>query len=125
MRKGEILSLTWNDIDFERKVILLHTTKNGERRLIPLTGLSLELIKRLNATRKSTWVFPSPKNLDQPIDIRSAWESVLRKADIINFKFHDLRHTAASYLAMNNASLIEIGTLLGHKTFQISLYMLF
>lgn len=120
MRKGEILSLTWHDIDFERKAILLQTTKNGERRLIPLTGLSLELIKRLNTIRKSTWVFPSPKNLDQPIDIRSAWERALRKADILNFKFHDLRHTAASYLAMNNASLIEIGTLLGHKTVQMT-----
>lgn len=120
MRKGEILTLSWNDIDFDQRAILLHVTKNGERRLIPLTGLSLELIKRLNTTRKSTWVFPSPKNLDQPLDIRSAWESALRKAGIINFKFHDLRHTAASYLAMNNASLIEIGTLLGHKTVQMT-----
>lgn len=120
MRKGEILTLTWDDIDLDREAILLQTTKNGERRLIPLTGLSLQLIKRVNADRNSFLVFPSPNNPTQPLDIRSAWERALRKADIFNFKFHDLRHTAASYLAMNNASLIEIGALLGHKTVQMT-----
>ncbi len=120
MRKGEILALSWKDIDFERRAIFLHTTKNGERRLVPLIGLSLELIKKLNSNHDSLLVFPSPNNPSQPLDIRSAWERALQKADIINFKFHDLRHTTASYLAMNNASLIEIGTLLGHKTVQMT-----
>lgn len=120
MRKGEILTLNWDDIDFERSTILLQTTKNGERRMVPLIGLSLELLTRLNSAQQSKLVFPSPKNLNQPIDIRSAWESALQKAGLANFKFHDLRHTAASYLAMNNASLIEIGTLLGHKTVQMT-----
>jgi integrase len=120
MRKGEILTLTWDDIDFERRAILLHTTKNGERRLIPLTGLSLELLKNLKLSKHDELVFPSPNNLNQPIDIRSAWESVLKKASLTNFKFHDLRHTTASYLAMNNASLLEIGALLGHKTVQMT-----
>lgn len=101
MRKGEILTLTWDDIDFERGTILLQSTKNGERRLVPLIGLSLGLIKKLNANRKSILVFPSSNNPSKPFDIRSAWESALRKTEIINFKFHDLRHTAASYLAMN------------------------
>ena len=55
-----------------------------------------------------------------PIDIRSAWETALSKAGISNFRFHDLRHTAASYLAMNQASLLDIGTLLGHKTVQMT-----
>ena len=47
-------------------------------------------------------------------------EKALLKARITNFKFHDLRHTAASYLAMNQASLLEIGELLGHKTIQMT-----
>ena len=65
-------------------------------------------------------VFPAPHSQSKPIDIRSAWETALRKAGIANFRFHDLRHTAASYLAMNQASLLEIGTLLGHKTVQMT-----
>jgi integrase len=120
MRKGEILAMRWDNIDFERGTILLQTTKNGERRMVPLLGLPLELLKGLYITRQSNLVFPSPNNLNQSIDIRSAWESTIQKADIANFKFHDLRHTAASYLAMNNASLLEIGALLGHKTVQMT-----
>ena len=120
MRKGEILTLNWDDLDFERYTILLRTTKNGERRMIPLIGLSLELLRRLYSIRQSKLVFPSPKNSNYPLNIRSAWENALQKAGIANFKFHDLRHTAASYLAMNNTNLLEIGALLGHKTVQMT-----
>ena len=98
MRKGEILTLNWHDVDFERSTILLRTNKNGERRMIPLIGLSLELLRRLYSIRQSKLVFPSPKKSNYPLDIRSAWENALQKAGIANFKFHDLRHTAASYL---------------------------
>lgn len=120
MRKGEILNLKWHDIDFSRNSIVIQTTKNGERRMVPLVGLSNELLKNLNSNDKSRLVFPSNKDLNIPMDIRSAWDNALLKAEIKDFKFHDLRHTAASYLAMNQASLLEIGTLLGHKTIQMT-----
>ena len=48
--------------------------------------------------------------------LRSQWDKVIKEAEMHNFKFHDLRHTAASYLAMNGASLHEIAEILGHKT---------
>jgi hypothetical protein len=60
-------------------------------------------------------VFPSP-NGKKPIAIRSPWETALRRAGIEDFRFHDLRHSAASYLAMNGVSLMEIADILGHKT---------
>ena len=76
------------------------------------------------------YVFPSKKTVKpkdenskqviyQPIDIRTAWESVLTKAKIEDFRFHDLRHSTASYLAMNGASLVEIAAVLGHKDLQM------
>jgi integrase len=120
MRKGEILNLKWNDIDFSRNSIVIQITKNGERRMIPLVGLSNDLLKNLNSIGKSCLVFPSNKDHSIPMDIRSAWDNALLKAEIRDFKFHDLRHTAASYLAMNQASLLEIGALLGHKTIQMT-----
>ena len=52
----------------------------------------------------------------KPMDLRKAWEAALQQADIEDFTFHDLRHSAASYLAMNGASLNEIAEVLGHKT---------
>lgn len=120
MRKAEILTLTWDDIDLNRGSIHLQTTKNGDRRIIPLVGLPLELLKNIKFTSQTKLAFPSLKDPNTFIDIRSAWESVLQKAQITNFKFHDLRHTAASYLAMKQASLLEIGALLGHKTVQMT-----
>ena len=74
MRKGEILSLKWDDIDFDRGAILLQATKNGERRVIPLVGLSLESLKKTKSSSQTTLVFPSLKNPNISINIRSAWK---------------------------------------------------
>ncbi len=121
MRRGEILNLDWNDVDLERGAILLQTTKNGERRFIPLVGIALDLLKSRYVNQSAnSLVFPAPHSPSKPIDIRSAWETALQKAGISNFRFHDLRHTAASCLAMSQSSLLEIGTLLGHKTVQMT-----
>ena len=51
-----------------------------------------------------------------PLIISDAWERTVERAGITDFRFHDLRHSAASYLAMNGASLMEIAEVLGHKT---------
>ena len=60
-------------------------------------------------------VFPDATG-KRPLGIREAWESAVKRADVTDFRFHDLRHTFASYLAMNGASLLEIAEVLGHKT---------
>jgi integrase len=54
-----------------------------------------------------------------PIDLRAAWARALQAAAITDFRFHDLRHSAASYLAMSGASLVEIAAILGHRTLQM------
>jgi len=121
MRRGEIMNLKWGDIDLGRGSILLQTTKNGDRRFVPLVEMALDLLRSKYANQSvDSLVFPAPHSPHKPIDIRSAWETALSKANIFNFRFHDLRHTAASYLAMNQTSLLEIGTLLGHKTVQMT-----
>ena len=128
-RKMEVLGLKWSDIDFQRGVIVLHETKNGERRVIPLQGLAMELMREQAKVKVlgCDFVFPSAKTkkdktgklIYQPIDIRTSWENALLKAKLADFRFHDLRHSAASYLAMNGASLAEIAEVLGHKTLQM------
>jgi integrase len=52
----------------------------------------------------------------KPYSINEAWKYAVKRAKLVNFRFHDLRHSCASYLAMNGASLLEIGDVLGHKT---------
>jgi integrase len=120
MRQGEILGLTWKDVDFIRRRVVLHETKNDERRAVPVTGLAHELLQELSKVRRidSHLVFPG-NNPEKPVDFRHDWEKALKEAKIEDFRFHDLRHTAASYLAMNGATLAEIAEVLGHKTLQM------
>jgi integrase len=119
-RKMEIMSLRWKDIDLSRQVIILQETKNGDRRVLPLAGHALELIKQLSKIRRVNcdFVFPS-NNFKNPIDLRTPFENALKRAELVDFRWHDLRHSCASYLAMNGASLAEIAEILGHKTLQM------
>lgn len=121
-RHGELFGLRWPDVDLSRKVAILHDTKNGERRVLPLTGPALSILKERSKVRRldTDLVFPARKRQRdgtvRPADIRAAWEAALKAAEIEDFRWHDLRHSAASYLAMNGASLAEIAEVLGHKT---------
>jgi integrase len=123
MRLREALYLKWTDVDFERMRIILNETKNEERRPVPLTGLAFDLMKQLSEEKKSVesvFAFPSRFNKGKtPVDIRKAWLNALKTANIEDFRFHDNRHSTASYLAMNNATLAEIAEVLGHKTLQM------
>ena len=94
-----------------------------------MQGYALSLMREQfqNRILGCDFVFPckTPKRdktgkyIYRPIDIRTAWENALQRAGIEDFRFHDLRHSAASYLAMNGASLAEIADVLGHKTLQM------
>jgi integrase len=120
MRKGELMGLTWADVDLQAGRITLHDTKNGERRVVPLAGPALALLRDHSKVRRldTELVFPGARK-DTPIDLRAPWESALKRAGIEDFRWHDLRHSTASYLAMNGASLAEIAEVLGHKTLQM------
>lgn len=125
MRRGEIMDLTWDKVDLGRGRAILHETKNGDYRAAPLAGHALELLKELAKVRRidSDLLFPvrkiQPQKPQKPVDLRDPWDAAVEKAGIHDFRFHDLRHSAASYLAMNGASLSEIAEVLGHKTLQM------
>lgn len=116
MRSDEIMSLQWQHVDLKQGQITLFKTKNGEIRVVPLTGPAFKLVKGMTQGIGKTLLFPSKRNPEKPTSIRNQFAKALTDADIEDFKFHDLRHTAASYLAMNGASLHEIAEILGHKT---------
>lgn len=122
MRQGEILNLKWSDVDFEKNRIILHETKNGERRGIPLRGHALEVVKTLHDKQRSIspLLFPARRlSESKPYDIRSTWEKAMQVADIKNYTFHDNRHSCASELLADGASLAQIAEILGHKTLQM------
>ncbi len=116
-RHQELLALRWPDVDLKRGSLTFHETKNGERRTVPLTGYALDLLRQHAKVRRldTDCVFPLYTSTKRP-RVRYAWYTALKRAGIKDCRFHDLRHSAASYLAMNGASLMEIAEVLGHKT---------
>ena len=127
MRLGEIRGMRWSDLSIEPPLAVglasLAKTKNGDGRAVAITEPALSILRNLNAQRQqarrsqSGYVFHSSELKGRkPIDIRTPWEGAVKKAKLHNFRFHDLRHTAASYLAMNGATPNEIADVLGHKT---------
>lgn len=127
MRYSEIMNLRWRQILLDESddygLVVLEHTKNGERRGVPLTGGLLAEYRRLKVAQKAgnqepkddALLFPSLDNSNKPVEIRKAWNTALNRSEIKNFRFHDLRHTTASYLAMEGASAPEIAEVLGHK----------
>ena len=123
-RRGEILSFLWKDVDLFKKVATIYGKKTGERRTMPLTQRALEILKEKERLRRKVrsinedLVFTYP--VGQKISIhalRWAFEEVLKKAKIEDFRFHDLRHTFASRLAQTGVDPYTIQKLMGHKTF--------
>jgi integrase len=116
-RRGELFSLRWPDVDLKRRMLTLRETKNGETRSVPLTGGGFAVLAQHAKVRRLTTslVFPDSTGT-RPLSIRGAFDNAVERAGIADFHFHDLRHTFASYLAMNGASLLEIAEVLGHKT---------
>ena len=109
-RKGEIAALEWPHVDLKRRWATFPRTKNGEARGVPITTAVCAL---LAARPRDGRVFP--------IDITKAWNTAIARAGIVNFRFHDLRHSCGSALVQNGANLAEVATLLGHKGLAMTL----
>jgi integrase len=118
MRRGEILGLRWSNLDEKRRRIILTDTKNNERRQVPLVSLALKLVigRRPHGYRPEHYIYHTTGNCDAPLNISHYWQQAVKTANLTDFRFHDLRHTAASYLAMTGATTNEIAEILGHKT---------
>lgn len=128
-RRGELIGLKWADVDLKKGRALVRESKNDEQRTLPLAGQALEALRelKLKNSARSAYVFPAPTVvldgdtgkplLDAPYDHFDAhWYTALEAAGITDFHFHDLRHSCASMLAAQGASLLEIADVLGHKT---------
>jgi len=118
-RRSELVRLKWSDIDMKAGRAIVHETKNGDPRVLPIVGKALEALRelKLHGGGKSEWVFPQPSGFPGPYEHFDAhWYEALASSGIEDFRFHDLRHTCASYLASQGASLLEIADVLGHRT---------
>lgn len=128
MRKSEILSLKWDNVDLRHGFILLDVTKNGERREVPINQTlreNLEILRRGTKEQPPRldipWVFYDAKTGNRFTDLRKAFRLACKRAGIKEFRFHDMRHTFASHLVMAGVDLATVKELLGHKTLTMTL----
>jgi len=110
MRQGEMLTLTWADVDLEKRIAHLDMTKNGESRDVPLSSRALEALAALKELQIDDRVVPSTKS-----GVQQAWGHLRARAEIPDFHFHDLRHEAVSRLLERGLNVIETATISGHK----------
>jgi len=118
-RRGELINLKWSDVDLKSARAAVHDTKNGDSRVLPLVGKALDALRelRLQNGARSEYVFPQASGFPGPyVHFDGYWQDALTAAKLEDFRFHDLRHTTASYLASQGASLLEIADTLGHRT---------
>lgn len=117
MRKGEVLKLKWENVDFERQEIIIVETKDDEDRVVPMNPLLFNVLLMLKSKGgEDEYVFTNPKTGKRYVEIKRAFTSACEKACIEDFHFHDLRHTYASRLVRNGADLNTVKELLGHSS---------
>lgn len=119
MRMGEILGLTWAGVDLFRRTVTVFKAKNGERRTIPLNQTALDLLKHKAGSRSLDMelVFQSEAQTRlNASNISRSLHLALKKANMTDFHFHDLRHTCATRMVQAGVDLYKVQRLLGHKS---------
>ena len=108
MRKGEMLTLLWSNVDAHRQIAFLPLTKNGESRVVPLSKNAVEVLTNLPKLEKR--VFPI-----NAAAVSANFARARKRAELNDFHFHDLRHTAITKLAQKLPNILELASVTGHK----------
>lgn len=116
-RRGELVRLKWEDVDFTAGVITINQTKAGESRRVLMNSIVWKVLDQLKELKNTPWVFCSTKGTMMDGDnLKRDFDKAVKDAKLAPFRFHDLRHTFASRLAMQGANDRTLQELLGHKT---------
>ncbi|PNV84602.1 MAG: hypothetical protein C0627_00440 [Sulfurimonas sp.] len=113
-RKREVLDAQWSDFDTLNNFWTIPITKNGKKRILPITPPLQELLESI--PKQSKYLFASPKTKKPYVSIFNSWNTARIKAGLPEVRIHDLRHTYASSLVNAKCSLYEVQMLLGHST---------
>lgn len=118
-RKGNVVSMRWEQISFERTEWAIPETKNGTPHTVPLIDELISiLLERKEITKNSDWVFPAQSKAGHLQEPKKAWAKLLERAQIADLHIHDLRRTLGSWQASTGANLSVIGRSLNHKSVQ-------
>jgi integrase len=127
IRRGALFALRWEDVDLGRQIITLRAddAKSGKTSRLPLSDDAIDILSSWKAQSKNTapdaLIFPSPKTGEVMGEPKNAWKNVLKDAGIENFRWHDLRHTFASWLVMRGVDLNTVRELMGHTDMKMTM----
>lgn len=123
MRRNEILTLKWPQVDLDRRVLTLLVTKNKDKRGVPMNATVQELLRAKGAIRTSSgYVFPSEAGTQiNPHNLERAFRAARKEAKLEDVRFHDLRHTAGSRMAQAGIDIYTIAKILGHRTLAMTM----
>lgn len=113
MRRGELLSMRWENVNLSGQTVLLPLTKNGSARVVPLSKKAVAVLSQLPRPDDGS-VFPISH-----MTMQNCFVHACKRADITNLRFHDLRHTATTRLAEKLPNVIELASVTGHQTIQM------
>jgi integrase len=122
MRRGELLTLRWEQVNLSTSTITLYRTKSGEPRAVPINAAVYDALVALvpAQARRQGPVFPREDGGTWR-DVRRPFLAALESAGIDGFRWHDLRHTCASWLVMQGRTLRDVQEVLGHGDLRMSM----
>jgi len=122
MRRSEILRLNWNDIDFVNYNMHVRNTKSGKDRMIPMNSLVAETLKKQDMSGEFVFLPPRKKEDGFFHKVSRDLKTTCRKIGIDKFRFHDLRHTAASWMVIDGGiDLVTVKEVLGHSDIKMTM----
>ena len=113
MRRGELLSLRWQHVHLKQQLAVLPTTKNGDSRLVPLSTAAVAVLESLPRS-PGGFVFPM-----KACSVDAAFKRAMKRAGLVDFRFHDLRHTAITAMAEKLPNIIELSAVSGHRSLSL------
>jgi integrase len=125
LRRGELFRLQWQDVQFKRRLLTVRGggAKSGQTRHVPLNSEAAKVLERWKQENggSRTFVFMNARSTEPLNDVKKAWAVLVKKAGLLAFRFHDLRHTFASKLVMAGVDLNTVRELLGHSDIAMTL----
>jgi integrase len=123
LRRGELFGLLWDDVNLTAKLLIVRGdgTKSGQTRVVNLNSEAVEILRAWKPAPVTRDALVFPGRDGERDDLKTAWQRLLKAADITRFRFHDLRHTFASKLVMAGVDLNTVRELLGHSDLKMTI----
>ena len=117
-RKRELLDARWEQFDLERRIWTIPLAKSGKPSHVALSLASIEILAKLPRWEDCPYVVPNPKTRKPFTGLKDSWKTATRRASIISFRIHDLRHSFASNLLNAGVELLTVSRALNHASIQ-------